>query len=87
MLNLEKLRKENSLLTELFCSSDKEERRTRGLGVTLPKKQCRLVIIKYSFSQRAVNEWNIYSADCVGASGVNIFKNKIYLYLRRAGYT
>ena len=53
----------------------KEERRTRGHGVTLAKKQCRQDIRK--FSQRTVNEWNRLSADCVGASSVNIFKNKI----------
>ena len=64
-----------------------EERRTRGHGVTLAKKQCRLDIRKFSFSQRTVNEWNRLSADCVGASSVNIFKNKIDIYLRRAGYT
>ena len=52
----------------------KEERRTRGHGVTLAKKQCRLDIRKFSFSQRIVNEWNRFSADCVGASSVNIFK-------------
>ena len=52
----------------------KEERRTRGHGVTLPKKQCRLDIRKFSFSQRTENEWNRLSADCVGASSVNIFK-------------
>ena len=56
-----------------------------GHGVTLAKKQCRLDIIK--FSQRIVNEWNRLSADCVGASNVNIFKNKIDIYLRWAGYT
>ena len=61
--------------------------RTRGHGVTLAKKQCRLDIRKISFSQRTVNEWNRLSADCVGASSVNIFKNKIDIYLRRAGYT
>ena len=65
----------------------KEERRTRGHGVALAKKQCRLDIRKISFSQRTVNEWNGLSADCVGASSVNIFKNKIDIYLRRAGYT
>ena len=65
----------------------KEERRTRGHGVTLVKKQCRLYIRKLSFSQRTVNDWNRLSADCVGASSVNIFKNKIDIYLRRAGYT
>ena len=65
----------------------KEERRTRGHVVTLAKKQCRLDIRTFSFSQRTVNEWNRLSADCVGASSVNIFKNKIDIYLRRAGYT
>ena len=53
--------------------SVKEERRTRGHGVTLPKKQCRLNIRKFSFSQRTVNEWNRLSAECVVASSVNIF--------------
>ena len=66
-------------------STVKEERRTRGHGVTLAKKQCRLDV--RIFSQRTVNEWNRLSADCVGASSVNIFKNKIDIYVRRAGYT
>ena len=73
------------ILTEIFFTV-KEERRTRGHGVTLAKKQCRLDI-RYSFSQRTVNEWNRLSADCVGASSVNIFKSKINIYLRRAVYT
>ena len=68
-------------------NSVKEERRTRGHGVTLAKKQCRLDIIIFLFSKGTVNEWNRLSADCVGASSVNIFKNKIDIYLRRAGYT
>ena len=67
--------------------SVKEERRTRGHGITLAKKQCRLDIRKFSFPQRTVNEWNRLSADCVGASSVNMFKNEIDIYLRRAGYT
>ena len=46
-----------------------------------------LDIRKFSFSQRTVNEWNRLSADCVGASSVNIFKNKIDIYLRWAEYT
>ena len=74
------------ILTEFFFTI-KEERRTRGHGVTLAKKQCRLDIIKFSFSQRIVHEWNRLSADCVCASSVNIFKNKIDIYLRRAWYT
>ena len=73
-----------------FFFTVKEERRTRGHGghgVALAKKQCRLDIRTFSFSQRIVNEWNKLSADCVGARSVNMFKNKIDIYLRRAGYT
>ena len=74
------------ILTEIFFLV-KEERRTRGHGITLSKKQCRLdTRITRHFSQRTVNEWNRLSADCVGASNVNMFKNKIDIYLRRAGY-
>ena len=61
------------ILTESLFSI-KEERRTRGHGVTLAKKQCRLDI--RTFSQRTVNEWNRLSADCVGASSINMFKIK-----------
>ena len=70
-----------------ICFTVNDERRTKGQGVILAKKQCRLDIRKFSFSQRTVNEWNKLSADCVDAGSVNIFKNKIDIYLRRAGYT
>ena len=59
------------ILTEIFVSW-LWERGTRGHGVTLAMKQCRLDVRKFSFSQRTVNEWNRLSADCVGASSVNI---------------
>ena len=35
-------------------------------------------------SQRTINEWNKLSIFCVT---VNMFKNKVDTYLRRAGYT
>ena len=54
--------------------------------VKLVKDQCRLDIRKHSFSQRTINEWNKLSTDCVTASSVNMFKNKVDTYLRRAGY-
>ena len=62
-----------------ICFSVKEERRTRGHGVTLllAKKQCRLDIKKFSFSQRTLNEWNRLSADCIGASTVVLICLKI----------
>ena len=64
----------------------KKDSRTRGHEVKLVKDQCRLDIRKHSFSQRTINEWKKLSTDCVTASSVNMFKNKIDTYLRRAGY-
>ena len=64
----------------------KKDSSTRGHEVKLVKDQCRLDIRKHSFSQRTINEWNKLSTDCVTASSVNMFKNKVDTYLRRAGY-
>ena len=61
--------------------------RTRGHGFTLEKGQSRLDVRKYSFPQRTINEWNKLSADCVHSSSINMFKNRVYNYLVRAGYT
>ena len=60
----------------------KKDNRTRGHEVTLLKDQCRLDFTKYSFSQRRVNEWNKLSTDCITASSVNMFKNKLDTYQR-----
>ena len=61
--------------------SFKKDNRTRGHEVALVKAQCRLDIRKYSFSQRTINEWNKLSTDCVTASSMNMFKNKVDTYL------
>ena len=63
-----------------------KDSRTRGHEVKLVKDKRRLDIRKHSFSQRTINEWNKLSTDCVTASSVNMFKNKVDTYLRRAGY-
>ena len=55
----------------------KESKITRGHNYMLVKKQIRLDVRKYSFSQRTINVWNKLSTDCVHASSVNMFKNKI----------
>ena len=60
---------------------------TIGHKAALVKEQCRLDMRKYSFSQRVINEWNKLLNDCVNASSVNMFKNRIDRYLIRAGYT
>ena len=50
----------------------KEGKITRGHNYTLVKKQSRLEVRKYSFSQRTINVWNKLSTDCVHASTVLI---------------
>ena len=55
----------------------KKDSRTRGHEVTLVMDHSRLDISKYSFLQRTINEWNKLSTDCVNASSVNMFKNKV----------
>ena len=74
-------------ILRIFFFSLKKDNRTRGHEVTLVKDQCRLDIRKYSFSKRTINEWNKLSTDCVTASSVNMFKNKVDTYLMRADYT
>ena len=38
-------------------------------------------------AQRTINVWHNLSTDCVQASSVNMFKNKIDKYLVKAGFT
>ena len=68
-----------------ICSRLMEERRTRGHGITLAMKQYKLDIRTFSFSQRTVNERNRLLADCVGASSVNVFKNKFDIIPKKGG--
>ena len=72
----------------------KESKISRGHNFTLVKKQSRLDVRKFSFSQRTINVWNKLSTECVHASSVNMFKNKFIFifnrrdkYLVKAGYT
>ena len=48
---------------------------------TLMKEQSRSDVRKYSFSQRTINVGNKLSANCVHASSINMFKNRIDKYL------
>ena len=58
---------------------------TRRHNFTLVKKHSRFDVRKFSFSQRTINVWNNLSEECVHASSVNMFKNRIYKYLVKAG--
>ena len=50
----------------------KEGSKTRGHKAALVKEQCRLDMRKYSFSPRAVNEWNKLPNNCVNANSMDI---------------
>ena len=52
----------------------KEGSITSGHKAALVKEQCRLDMRKYSFSQRAMSEWNKLRNDCVNANSVNMLK-------------
>ena len=65
----------------------KESKITRGHNFTLVKKQSRLDVRKFSFSQRTIIVWNKLSTECVHASSVNMFKTRLDKYLVKAGYT
>ena len=43
---------------------------TRGHNFTLVKKQSRLDVRKFSFSQRTINVWNKLTTECVHANSV-----------------
>ena len=63
----------------------RQSKTTRGHNFTLVKKQSRLDVRKFSFSQRTINVWNKLSTECVHASSVNMFTNKVDKYLIKAG--
>ena len=75
------------ILILIFFFEIKESKITRGHNFTLVKKQSRLDVRKFSFSRRSINVWNKLSTECVDASSVNVFKNRIDKYLVKAGYT
>ena len=73
--------------SNIFFLEIKQSKITRGHNLTLVKKHSRLDVRKFSVSQRTINVWNKLSIECVHASSVNMFKNKIDKYLAKAGYT
>ena len=75
------------ILIIIFFFEIRQSKITREHNFTLVKKQSRLDVRKFSFSQRTINVWNELSTECVHASSVNMFKNKIDKFLVKAGCT
>ena len=74
------------ILILIFFFKIKESKITRWHNYTLVKKQRRLDVRTYTFSQRTINVWNKLSIDCVHATSVHMFDNKIDKYLVKVGY-
>ena len=55
----------------IFLVKIKESKITRGHNFMLVKKQNRLDVRKFSFSQRTIDVWNTLTTECVHASSVN----------------
>ena len=70
----------------IFFLEIRESKITRGHNYTLVKKQSRLDVSKFSFSQRTIHVWHKSSTDCVHASSVTMSNRKIDKYLVMAGY-
>ena len=75
------------ILIVIFFFEIKESKITRGHNFTLVNKQSRFDVRKFSFLQRTINVWNKLPAQCVQASSVNMFKNRIDKYIVETGYT
>ena len=73
--------------SNIFFLESKQSKITIGHNFTLVKKQSRLDVRRFSFSQRTINVWNKLSTECVHANSVNMLKNKIDKYLVKACYT
>ena len=73
------------ILILIFCFEIRQSKITRGHNFTLVKKESKLDVRKFSFSQRTIKYGLNYQQ--IHASSVNMFKNKIDKYLVKAGYT
>ena len=63
--------------SNIFSLEIMQSKLTRGHNFTLVKKQSRLNVSKFSFSQRTINVSNKLSTEFEHASSVNMFMNKI----------
>jgi len=66
---------------------DMSQSNLRGHSLKLNKKRVRLDVAKCSFSNRAVNEWNILDEEIISGCSLAGFKRKLDRHLRdKRGY-
>jgi hypothetical protein len=57
--------------------------RTRGHSMKIYKKRVHKDILKFSFGNRVVNQWNNLPEEVIRANSINAFKNRIDKYLAK----
>jgi len=66
---------------ELFFQQDEGDR--RGHDQKLFKKRFRLIVRKYAFSNRVIDNWNLLPAGCINCITINTLKKHSHLNLNR----
>ena len=56
---------------------------TRGHTMKLYKDRVNRDVLKYSFANRVIEQWNRLPEEVVSANGINTFKNKLNKYLKK----
>ena len=56
---------------------------TRGHTMKLHKDRVNRDVLKYSFANRVIEQWNRLPEEVVSANGINTFKNKLDKYLKK----
>ena len=55
---------------------------TRGHSMKLYKERVNRDVLKYSFANRVIEQWNKLPEDVISANSINSFKNKLDKYLK-----
>jgi len=71
--------------SKTFFQLAESSQHTRGHGLKLYKRHCRLDSRKFFFSQRVVNSWNSLPQHIVEAPSVNSFKKRLDDYYNDMG--
>ena len=85
MLEVYKILRGHEGLDEIKFFNRRQQKITRGHSMTLYKERFNRDILKFSFGNRVIEEWNRLPEEVVSAEGINSFKGKLYKLLRTRG--
>ena len=85
MLEVYKILRGHEGLDEIKFFNRRQQKITRGHSMTLYKERFNRDILKFSFGNRVIEEWNRLPEEVVSAEGINSFKGKLDKFLRTRG--